>query len=95
MCQHSLCVSIMPLSSDRVLLKECRDPLLTLGLPLAGRLPLHLLQDEFLIGGFSLVLVVDGSGHVLPQSERQKQAVMEKQDRSHYVEFCLHPVVVT
>lgn len=72
MCQHSLCVSVMPLSSDGVLLKQCRDPLLALGLPLAGRLPLHLLQDELLIGGFSLVLVVDGSGHVLPQSERQK-----------------------
>lgn len=59
----------MPLSGDGVLLEEGRDPLLTFGLPLAGRLPLSFLQDELLVGGLGLVLVVDGPGHVLPQSD--------------------------
>lgn len=66
---HSLGVSVVPLSGDGVLLEERRDPLLALGLALAGRLPLSLLQDELLVGGLRLVLVVDGSGHVLPQPE--------------------------
>lgn len=61
----------MPLPSDRVLFKQGRDPVLALGLPLPGRLPLGLLQDELLVGGVRLVLVVDGPGHVLPQSEGQ------------------------
>lgn len=66
---HSLGVSVVPLSGDGVLLEERRDPLLALGLALAGRLPLSLLQDELLVGGLRLVLVVDGPGHVLPQPE--------------------------
>lgn len=66
---HSLGISVMPLSSDRVLLEQGGDPLLTLGLPFAGRLPLSFLQDEFLVGGLGLVLVVDGPGHVVPQSD--------------------------
>lgn len=66
---HSLSISVMPLPSDRVLLKQGRDPLLTFGLPLPRRLPLSFLQDELLIGGLGLVLVVDGPGHVLPQSD--------------------------
>lgn len=59
----------MPLPSDRVLLKQGRDPLLTFGLPLPRRLPLSFLQDELLIGGLGLVLVVDGPSHMLPQSD--------------------------
>ncbi len=59
----------MPLSCDGVLLKQSGDPLLTLGLPFSGRLPLSFLQEELLIGGLCLVLVVDGPGHVLPQSD--------------------------
>lgn len=59
----------MPLPSDRVLLKQGRDPLLTFGLPLPRRLPLSFLQDKLLIGGLGLVLVVDGPGHMLPQTD--------------------------
>lgn len=59
----------MPLPSDQVLLKQGRDPLLTFGLSLPRRLPLSFLQDELLIGGLGLVLVVDGPGHMLPQSD--------------------------
>lgn len=59
----------MPLSGDGVLVEQGRDPLLTFGFPFAGRLPLGFLQDELLIGGLDLVLVVDGPGHMLPQSE--------------------------
>lgn len=59
----------MPLSSDGVLLEQGGDPLLTLGLAFAGGLPLNFLQDELLVGGLGLVLVVDGPGHVLPQPE--------------------------
>ncbi len=66
---HSLCISVMPLSSDGVLLEQGGDPLLTLGLTFAGRLPLSFLQDELLVGGLGLVLVVDGPGHMLPQSD--------------------------
>lgn len=64
---HSLGISVMPLSSDGVLLEQGGDPLLTLGLAFAGGLPLNFLQEELLVGGLSLVLVVDGPGHVLPQ----------------------------
>lgn len=67
----------MPLSSDRVLLEQCGEPLLTFGLPLAGHLPLSFLQDELLIGGLRLVLVVDGPGHMLPQSDRQMKDKFE------------------
>lgn len=70
---HSLSISVMPLSSDRVLLKQGGDPLFTLGFPLTGRLPLSFLEDELLIGGLRLVLVVDGAGHVLPQSEGHRE----------------------
>lgn len=59
----------MPLSGDGVLLEQSGDPLLTFGFPFAGGLPLNFLQDELLIGGLGLVLVVDGSSHVLPQSD--------------------------
>lgn len=69
MLPHSLSISVMPLSGDCVLLKQGRDPLLTLGLPLTGRLSLSFLQDELLIGGLGLILVVDGPGHMLPQSD--------------------------
>lgn len=64
-----LCVAVMPLSGGRVLLEQSGHPLLTLGLALACRLPLSLLQDELLIGRLRLVLVIDGSCHMLPQSE--------------------------
>lgn len=70
--RHSLGVSVVPLSSDGVLLEERRDPLLAFGFALAGRLPLSLLQDELLVGGLRLVLVVDGPGHVLPQPEGRR-----------------------
>lgn len=63
----------MPLSGDGVLLEQGGDPVLTLGLSFAGRLPLNLLQDELLVGGLGLVLVVDGPGHVLPQSAGTKR----------------------
>lgn len=56
----------MPLSGDGVLLEQGGDPLLTFGLAFTGRFPLNFLQDELLIGGLGLVLVVDGPGHVLP-----------------------------
>lgn len=69
---NSLSIFVMPLSGDWVLLKQGRDPLLTLGLSFTGGLPLSLLQDEFLVGGFSLILVVDGSSDMLPQSGRVK-----------------------
>lgn len=72
----------MPLSSDRVLLKQGGDPLFTLGFPLTGRLPLSFLEDELLIGGLRLVLVVDGAGHVLPQSEGHREDELS--------EFSLH-----
>lgn len=62
----------MPLSGDWVLLEQGWDPLLALGLPFAGRLPLSFLQDELLVGGLGLVLVVNGAGHVLPQSDGVK-----------------------
>lgn len=58
----------MPLPGDRVLLKQGRVPLLALGFPFSGGLPLNFLQEELLIGGLGLVLVVDGPRHVLPQS---------------------------
>lgn len=61
-------IFVMPLSGDGVLLEQGRTPLLTFGFPLTCRLPLSFLQYELLIGGFGLVLVVDGSCHVLPQS---------------------------
>lgn len=64
----------MPLPGDWVLLKQGGDPLLTFGFPLTGRFPLNFLQDELFIGGFGLVLVVDGSGHVLPQSDRHRES---------------------
>lgn len=64
-----LCVAVMPLSGGRVLLEQSGHPLLTLGLALACRFPLDLLQDELLIGRLRLVLVIDGSCHMLPQSE--------------------------
>lgn len=63
----------MPLSGDGVLLKQGRDPLLAFGFPLAGRFPLSFLQDELLVGGLGLVLAVDGPGHVLPQSDGQRE----------------------
>lgn len=69
MLPNSLSISVMPLSSHRVLLEQGRDPLLTLGLPLPSALPLSFLQEELLVGGLGLVLVVDGSGHMLPQSD--------------------------
>ena len=70
---HSLSISVMPLSSDGVLLKQGGDPLLAFSFPLAGLLPLSFLQKELLVGGLGLVLVVDGPGHVLPQSEGQTE----------------------
>lgn len=70
---HSLGISVMPLSSDGVLLEQRGDPLLTFGFPFTSRLPLSFLQDELLIGGFSLVLVVDGSRHVLPKSDGTRE----------------------
>lgn len=75
---HSLGISVMPLSGDRVLLKQRREPLLAFGFPLPGRLPLGLLQDELLIGRLRLVLVVDGPGHVLPQSDGDQKANVER-----------------
>lgn len=77
---HSLSISVMPLSGDCVLLKQGRDPLLTLGLPLTRRLSLSFLQDELLVGGLGLILVVDGPSHVLPQSDGD--AVNRKQNVS-------------
>lgn len=71
--KHSLGISIMPLSSDRVLLEQRGDPLLTFGFPFAGRLPLSFLQDELLVGGLGLVLVVDSSRHVLPKSDATRE----------------------
>lgn len=67
--RHSLGVSVMPLSSDGVLLKQRWDPVFAFGLALAGRLPLGFLQNVLLVGGLRLVLAVDGSGHVLPQPD--------------------------
>lgn len=63
----------MPLSGDGVLLKQARDPLLTLGLAFTRRLPLSLLEEELLVGGLRLVLVVDGACHVLPQPATIRQ----------------------
>lgn len=77
---HSLGIFVMPLSGDGVLLEQGRTPLLTFGFPLTRRLPLSFLQYELLIGGFGLVLVVDGSCHVLPQSaglRRKNKALMK------------------
>lgn len=62
----------MPLPGDGVLLEQRREPLLTFGLALTGRLPLSFLQDELFIGGLRLVLVVDGAGHMLPQSDGER-----------------------
>lgn len=62
----------MPLSSDWVLLEESRDPRLTLGLALTCRFPLRFLQEELLVGGLCLVLVVDRPGHMLPQPEEER-----------------------
>lgn len=70
MC-HSLGISVMPFSSDGVLLKQGGEPLFTFGFALAGWLPLSFLQDELFIRGLRLVLVVDGPRHVLPESDRQ------------------------
>lgn len=70
---HSLGISVMPLSGDGVLLEQSRVPLLAFGFPLAGRFPLNFFQHELLVGGFSLVLVVDGAGHVLPQSDKTER----------------------
>lgn len=67
--RHSLGESVMPLSGDGVLLEQGGDPILTFGFALTGGLPLGLLQDELLVGGLRLVLVVDGPGHVLPQPD--------------------------
>lgn len=64
---RSLSISVMPLSRHRVLFEQGGDPLLALGLPFTSRFSLSFLQDELLIGGLGLVLVVDGPGHVLPQ----------------------------
>lgn len=69
---HSLSISVMPLSSDRVLFEQGRDPLLALGLPFTSRFSLSFLQDELLIGRLGLVLVVDGPGHMLPKSDGEK-----------------------
>lgn len=63
----------MPLSSDGVLLEQGGDPLLAFGLPLSCRLPLNFLQHELLVGGLRLVFVVDGAGHVLPQSDTRRE----------------------
>ena len=63
----------MPLSGDGVLLEQGWVPLLAFGFPLAGRLPLNFLQHELLVGGLGLVLVVNGAGHVLPQSDRRRE----------------------
>lgn len=64
----------MPLSGCGVLLEQRRRPLLTLSLALAGRFPLRLLQDELFIGGLRLVFVIDGAGHVLPESAGGERA---------------------
>lgn len=72
MLPHSLSISVMPLSSDRVLFEQGRDPLLALGLPFTSRFSLSFLQDELLIGRLGLVLVVDGPGHMLPKSDGEK-----------------------
>lgn len=69
MLPHSLSISIMPLSSHRVLFEQGRDPVLTLCLPFTSRFSLSFLQDELLIGRLGLVLVVDGPGHMLPESD--------------------------
>lgn len=68
----------MPLSGNRVLLEQGGDPLLTFGFALAGRLPLSFLQDELLVCGLRLVLVVDGSGHLLPQPDPEAHSQVEK-----------------
>lgn len=73
----------MPLSGDRVLLEQRGDPLLTFGLAFAGRLPLSFLQDELLIGGLGLVLVVDSSRHVLPQSDGTREPKSETGTTKH------------
>lgn len=65
--RHSLGISVMPFSSDRVLLEQGGDPLLAFGFAFAGGLPLSFLQDELLVGGLCLVLVDDRSSHMLPQ----------------------------
>lgn len=62
----SLGISVMPLSSDRVLFEQGRDPFLALGLPFTSRFSLSFFQDELVIGRLRLVLVVDGPGHMLP-----------------------------
>lgn len=69
MLPHSLSISVMPLSSHRVLFEQGRDPVLTLCLPFTSRFSLSFLQDELLIGRLGLVLVVDGPGHMLPESD--------------------------
>lgn len=58
----------MPLAGERVLLEQDGEPLLTFGLPFTCRLPLNLFQDELLVCGLGLVLVVDGPRHMLPES---------------------------
>jgi len=63
----------VPLSGDGVLLEQSGVPLLALGFPFSGGLPLDLLQDELLIGGLGLVLVVDGPRHVLPEPGEGEQ----------------------
>lgn len=66
----------MPLSGGGVLLEQRGHPLLTLGLALARRLPLNLLQDELLIGRLRLVLVVYGPCHMLPQPEDDRETLL-------------------
>lgn len=62
-----VCVFVVPLSRHWVLLEQCWVPLFTFDFSLSSRLPLSLLQMKLLIGGFSLVFIVDGSSHVLPE----------------------------
>lgn len=83
----------MPLSSDGVLLEEGGNPLLAFGFALAGRLPLSFLQDELLVGGLGLVLVVDGPRHLLPQSGRlrRKKGIHERLE----TEYKLHVSIRT
>ncbi len=70
-------VAVMPLSGGRVLLEQSGHPLLTLGLALACRLPLSLLQDELLIGRLCLVLVIDGPCHMLPQPKDDTETLLK------------------
>lgn len=81
-----LYVPVGPLGGDGVLMEESWVPGFLSSLP--GFSSLSLLQHKLFLGGPQLIPVLDGAGHVLPQSVGSRVRLQEPEE----LMFCTHSV---